>query len=235
MLKIKELKQLAEILGERLKDEKPNQALLQRCVEAIWPYIYPYGLLSYVKEHAEDPIEKTDRLKMDKLLKAVTGSRRQWRSFVIGLCHTYRERHSLKRTRARLLSKATKKRAPLSADELNKLAEGNRDQALWCARAVSEIKMKLCDPNEMKEQIKLQRSVRNEENIPRFLKLSRYLDYEKLLQLVPAEILQELQSRYAKSTPQTLAFDALQDYIVFNDDLWKQFKEFLNNAYRATN
>ncbi len=235
MIKIREMQQLAEILGERLKDEKPNQALLLKCIDAVWPYIYPYGLLSYINTHAGDPAEKIDRLKMDKLLKAVTGSKRQWRSFVIGLCHTYRERHSLKRARARLLGKATRKHAPLSVDELNNLAEEYRAKALQCARAVEELKMQLRDPAEIKERIKLEHSIRNEENIPRFLRFSRYLDYDGFLKLIPEGILKELQSRYVKPNPQTLAFDALQDYVVFNDDFWKQFKEILNAAYSKTN
>ena len=235
MVKLKELKQLAEILGERLKDKNPDEKLLLRCLDPIWPYIYPYGMLSFLKEHAGEPPEKTDRLKMEKLLRAVTGSKRKWRSFVIGLCHTYRERHSLERTRARLVNKATRKGAPLSVKELDETAEKFREQALLCARAIEEAKQELFDAKAVVERIKLAKSVRNDENIPRFLRLSRFLDCEKLLGLLPEEILEAFKSRYEKPTPQTLSFDALQEYISFNDALWNQFKEILAGAYGKVN
>lgn len=235
MEKLKELKQLAEILGERLKDKNPNEKLLLRCLDPIWPYIYPYGMLSFLKEHAGEPPEKTDRLKMEKLLRAVTGSKRKWRSFVIGLCHTYRERHSLERTRARLVNKATKKGAPLSVKELDETAEKFREQALLCARAIEAAKQELFDTEAVAERIKLAKSVRNDENIPRFLRLSRYLDCEKLLGLLPEEILEAFKSRYEKPTPQTLSFDALQEYISFNAALWNQFKEILAGSYGKVN
>lgn len=235
MEKLKELKQLAEILGERLKDKNPDEKLLLRCLDPIWPYIYPYGMLSFLKEHAGEPPEKTDRLKMEKLLRAVTGSKRKWRSFVIGLCHTYRERHSLERTRARLVNKATRKGAPLSVKELDETAEKFREQALLCARAIEAAKQELFDAKAVVERIKLAKSVRNDENIPRFLRLSRYLDCEKLLGLLPEEILEAFKSRYEKPTPQTLCFDALQEYISFNDALWNQFKEILAGAHGKVN
>lgn len=235
MVKLKELKQLAEILGERLRDKSPDEKLLLRCLEPVWPYIYPYGTLSYIKEHAGEPPEKTDRLKMEKLIRAVTGPKRKWRSFVIGLCHTYRERHSLERTKARLVNKATRKSAPLSAKELEDLAEKFREQALLCARAIEESKLELFDGGAVVERIKLAKSVRNDENIPLFLRLSRYLDYEKLLGMLPAEILEDFRARYEKPTPQTLLFDALQEYISFNDELWKRFKEILSESYSRIN
>lgn len=235
MVKLKELKQLAEILGERIRDKSPDEKLLLRCLEPVWPYIYPYGTLSYIKEHAGEPPEKTDRLKMEKLIRAVTGPKRKWRSFVIGLCHTYRERHSLERTKARLVNKATRKSAPLSAKELEDLAEKFREQALLCARAIEESKLELFDGGAVVERIKLAKSVRNDENIPLFLRLSRYLDYEKLLGMLPAEILEDLRARYEKPTPQTLLFDALQEYISFNDELWKRFKEILSESYSRIN
>lgn len=235
MVKLKELKQLAEILGERLQDKNPDENLLLRCLEPVWPYIYPYGTLSYIKEHAGDTPEKTDRLKMEKLIRAVTGSKRKWRSFVIGLCHTYRERHSLTRARARLVNKATRKGAPLSAKELDDLAEKFREQSLLCVRAIEESKLDLFDGEAVAEGIKLAKSVRNDENIPRFLCLSRYLDYEKLLEMLPADVLEDFKWRYEKPTPQTLSFDALQEYISLNDDLWKQFKKNLAEAYGKVN
>lgn len=235
MVKLKELKQLAEILGERLKDKHPDEKLLLRCLEPIWPYIYPYGMLSFLREHAGESPEKTDLLKMEKLLRAVTGSKRKWRSFIIGLCHTYRERHSLKRARARLVNKATRKGTPLSAVELNQVAEKFREQALLCARVIDEAKLELFDGEAVAEQIKLAKSVRNDENIPRFLRLSRYLDFEKLLQLLPAEVLEAFNARYEKPTPQTLSFDALQEYISFSDGLWKKFKEILIEFYGKVN
>jgi hypothetical protein len=231
MVKLKELKQLADILGERLKDKNPNETLIQRCLEPVWHYIYPFGLLSYLNEHAGDPPEKIDQLKMEKLLRAITGSRRKWRSFLIGLCHTYRERHSLARARARLIKKAVRKGAPLSSRKLDDLAEKFREQALLCARAIEEAKLELFDFEAATERIKLAQSVRNDENIPRFLQLSRYLDFDKLLDVLPAEFLDGLRSRYEKHNPQTLFFDALQEYIALDDDLWKQFKETLLASY----
>lgn len=235
VVKLKELKQLAEILGERLQDKNPDEKLLLRCLEPVWHYIYPYGTLSYIKEHTGDSPEKTDRLKMDKLLRAVTGSKRKWRSFVIGLCHTYRERHSIERTKARLVSRAARKSAPLSLKELEDLAEKFREQSLLCARAIEDAKLELFDGEEVIERIKLAKSVRNDENIPLFLRLSRYLDYEELLGMIPAETLENFRARYVKPTPQTLSFDVLQEYISFNNELWKRFKVILSESYGKMN
>lgn len=234
MAKLREVIQLAEILGERLKDEKPDQRLILRCVEAVWPYIYPYGLLSYMQNHSEDPPEKIDRLKSDKILKAVTGSRRKWRSFIMGICYTYRERHSLKRARIRLVNKAIKKGALLSAAELDDLAESFRKQALDCARVLEEMKLELfLDMGIAAEKSRLAKSIRNDGNIPRFLRLSRYIDCDLLLQTLPAEITKELRSRYEKPTSRTLAFDALQEYIALDDKLWKRFKDSLLEKFKS--
>jgi hypothetical protein len=235
VLKLKEMVQLAEILGERLRDEKPDEKLVLRCAEAIWPYIYPYGLLSYIKEHAADPPDKTDRLKADKILKAVLGAKRKWRGFIMGLCHTYRERHSLKRTRLRLINKAIGKGTPLSAEELDHLAEKFREQALFCDRTIKDLGMSLIDPADVAERAKLAKSVCNDENIPRFIRFSRCLDYDSLLCLLPAEVLEDIKSRYERPTPQTLSFDALQEYICFNDELWTLFKDNLIKAYFKVN
>ncbi|NLI12330.1 hypothetical protein [Pelotomaculum propionicicum] len=235
MVKLKEMVQLAEILGERLRDEKPDEKLVLRCVEAIWPYIYPYGLLSYIKEHAADPPEKIDKLKADKILKAVLGPKRKWRGFIMGLCHTYRERHSLKRARVRMVNKAALKGVPLSTEELDNLAEKFREQALTCDRAIKEVEMGLFHPASAVEQVKLAKSVRNDENIPIFLRFSRYLDFEWLLSLLPAETLEVFKSRYDKPSLQTLSFDALQEYICFNDELWADFKDKLLKTYLKAN
>lgn len=234
MAKLKEVIQLAEILGERLKDEKPNERLILRCVEAVWPYIYPYGLLSYMQKHTDDPPEKIDRLKSDKILKAVTGSRREWRSFIMGICYTYRERHSLKRARIRLANKAIKKGALMSAAEMDELAESFRKQALDCARVLEEMKLELfLDTGTVAEKSRLAKSMRNDGNIPRFLRLSRYIDCDLLLQTLPAEITKELNSRYEKPTSRTLAFDALQEYITLDDILWKRFKDSLSEKFKS--
>ncbi|MFX4263525.1 hypothetical protein ACOBQJ_15170 [Pelotomaculum propionicicum] len=234
MANLKEVLQLAEILGERLKDEKPDERLILRCVEAVWPYIYPYGLLSYMQSHAEDPPEKADRLKSDKILKAVTGSRRKWRSFIMGICYTYRERHSIKRARIRLVNKAIKKGALMSAAELEDLAESFRKQALECARMLEELKLDLfLDMGAAAEKSRLAKSMRNDGNIPRFLRLSRYIDCGSLLQTLPAEIMKELESRYEKPTSRTLVFDALQEYIALDDVLWKQFKDRLTEKFKS--
>jgi hypothetical protein len=233
--KLKEVIKLAGILGERLKDDQPNERLVMRCVEAVWPYIYPYGLLSNIQAHKGDPPEVTDRLKSDKILKAVTGSKRHWQSFIIGICHTYRERHSLRRARIRLVHKAVKKGSPLSAAALDDLAEGFRSNALDCARSIEESRMNLYDIEAAAEQARVAISIRNDENIPRFLRLVRYMEYETLLQGLPAAILGELKSRYEKPTPQTLAFDALQEYISLDDSLWKQFKDSLAAKFKNIN
>ncbi len=235
MLKLKEMVQLAEILGERLRDEKPEEKLVLRCADAIWPYIYPYGLLSYMKEHAADPPDRTDRLKADKILKAVLGAKRKWRGFIMGLCHTYRERHSLKRTRLRLINKAIGKGTPLSAEELDHLAEKFREQALYCDRTIKELGRDLIDPADVVERAKLAKSVCNDENIPRFIRFSRGLDYDSLLCLVSTEVLEDFKSRYERPTPQTLSFDVLQEYICFNDELWTLFKDNLIKAYFKVN
>lgn len=234
MVKLKEMIQLAEILGERLRDKRPDEKLVLRCVEAIWPYIYPYGLLSYMKEHAADSPERIDRLKADKLLKAVLGSKRKWRSFIMGLCHTYRDRHSLKRARVRMIKKAIAKGAPLSLEELDHLAEKFREQALICDCTIKEYGRVFSDPEAVAEPVKLARSICNDENIPRFLRLSRYLDYDRLLRLLPAEVLDDFKSRYGRPSSKTLSFDALQEYICFNDELWAQFKEGLFKTYHGT-
>jgi hypothetical protein len=233
--KLKEVIKLAEILGERLRDEQPNERLVMTCAEAVWPYIYPYGLLSYIQAHTGDPPEATDRLKSDKILKAVTGSRRHWQSFIIGICHTYRERHSLRRARIRLVHKAVKKGSLLSAAALDELAEGFRNNALDCARSIEESRMNLYDIEAAAEAAKVAISIRNDENIPRFLRLARCMDYETLLQALPAAILEELKSRYEKPTPQTLAFDALQEYISLDEKLWKQFKDSLAAKFKNLN
>lgn len=235
MLKLKEMVRLAEILGERLRDEKPDEKLALMCAEAIWPYIYPYGLLSYMKEHTADPPDRIDRLKADKILKAVLGAKRKWRGFIMGLCHTYRERHSLKRTRVRLINKAIGKGAPLSAEELDHLAEKFRAQALFCDRTIKELGRDFFDAAAVAEGVKLAKSVCNDENIPRFLRFSRYLNYDRLLSLLPTEVLEDFKSRYERPTPQTLSFDALQEYICFNDELWTFFKNYLLKAYFKTN
>lgn len=235
MAKLKEVITLAGILGERLKDDQPNERLVMRCVEAVWPYIYPYGLLSYLQAHTGDPPEKTDRLKSDKILKAVTGSKRHWQSFIIGICHTYRERHSLRRARIRLVHKAVKKGSLYSATALDDLAEGFRKNVLDCARSIEESRMNLSDIEAAAEQSRVAISIRNDENIPRFLRLVCYMEYETLLQALPATIMEELQSRYEKPTPQTLAFDALQEYISLDDNLWKHFKVSLAAKFKNLN
>lgn len=233
MAKLKEVIQLAEILRERLKDEKPNERIILRCVEAVWPYIYPYGLLSYIHGHTGAPPEKTDLLKSEKIFKAVTGSRRKWRSFIMGICHTYRERHSLRRARIRLVNKAVKKGSLMSAGELDDLSESFRKQALDCARLLEELKINMFDMETVAEQSRLAKSIRNDENIPRFLQLNRYMDYDSLLQALPAGVLAELKSRYDRPTPRTLSFDALQEYIALDDRLWKMFKDSLVEKYKS--
>jgi hypothetical protein len=233
--KLKEVIQLAEILGERLKDEKPNERLVLTCVEAVWPYIYPYGLLSYIQSHTGDHPEKIDRLKSEKIFKAVTGSRRKWRSFIMGICHTYRERHSLRRARIRLVNKAIKKGALMSAAELDDIAESFRNQALDCARLLEDLKLNLLDTGAAAEQSRLAKSIRNDENIPRFLRLSRYMEYDSLLKTLPAGILDELKSRYDRPNPRTLTFDALQEYIALDGRLWKQFKDTLAGKFKGMN
>ena len=225
--KLRELKQLAGILGERLRDQSPDERLLLRCMEPVWPYIYPYGTLSYIKAHAQETPEQTDRLKMEKLQRAVTGGRRKWRSFVIGLLHTYRDRHSLQRTRARLVNRAARQGPSLAALEMAALLEAFREQALLCARAVEDARLEMFDFQAVKERIKLAKTVRNEENIPRFLRLRPYLDYGQVLEMLPAELLELARSRYDKPTPQTLCFDALQEYICLDDGLWERFKKLL--------
>lgn len=233
MAKLKEVVQLAGILGERLKDEKPDERLILRCVEAVWPYIYPYGLLSYIQSHAGDPPEKTDRMRSDAIFKAVTGSKRKWRSFIIGICHTYRERHSLKRARTRLVNKAFRKGSPVSAAELDSMAESFRQQALDYARLLEELKLGLFDPEAAAEKSGTAISIRNDENIPRFLRLSRYIDFDSLLLTLPPGVLEELKSRYENPTPRTLSFDALQEYIALDDMLWKQFKDSLAGRFKS--
>ena len=235
MAKLKEVIKLAGILGERLKDEQPDERLVMICVEAVWPYIYPYGLLSYLQAHIGGPPEVTDRLKSDKILKAVTGSKRHWQSFIIGICHTYRERHSLRRARIRLVHKAVKRGSLLSAAALDDLAEGFRKNALDCARSIEASRMNHSDIEAAAEQARVAISIRNDENIPRFLRLVRYMEYEILLQELPAAILEELKSRYEKPTPQTLAFDALQEYISHDDNLWRQFKDSLAAKFKSIN
>jgi hypothetical protein len=231
MAKLKEVMQLAGILGERLKDDQPNERLVSICVETVWPYIYPYGLLSYMQKHPGISPEITDRLKSDRIFKAVTGTKRNWHSFLIGICHTYRERHSLRRARIRLVNKSVKKGALLSAAELDTLAESFRRQALDCARYIEELSVNLYDPEAVAEQSRVAISIRNDENIPRFLRLSRYIDCDPLLLTIPDEVLEELNSRYEKPTPRTLCFDALQEYISPDDKLWKHFKNGLKQKF----
>lgn len=231
LAKLKELIQLAEIMRERLQDQNPNEQLILRCLDPIWPYIYPYGLISYLKKHQGEPPEKTDRLKMEKIQRAVTGSRKKWRSFVIGLCHTFRERHSLRRVRARMVKRAAKKGPELSPEELRDLAEKFREQALRCLREIDEAKLELFDARAAAERMKLAVAVRNEENIPLFLRLSPYLDYGKILETLPAEVLDLFRSRYESPTPRNLAFDALQEYICAYDALWEMFKKDLIESF----
>ncbi|MCL6558527.1 MAG: hypothetical protein K6U74_06940, partial [Firmicutes bacterium] len=173
MVKLKELKQLAEILRERLLDGNPDPTLILRCVEPIWPYIYPFGLLSYMKGRGEDTDQQLDQLKMRKILRAVTGPKRCWRSFIIGLFHTYRDRHSIERARARMIKKSMVAPPVDSFEELSDLAEKFREQALQCQRAIERFQWELTgDPS---ERIMLLKSIRNDENIPRFIILGRYI------------------------------------------------------------
>lgn len=233
MLKLKEIKQLAEILGERLQDKNPDEQLILKCLDPIWPYIYPFGMLSYIKKHSSDPPEKINRAKVEKLTRVVTGSPKKWRSFIIGLCHTYRERHSLKRTGLRLVNRALKKGSPGSVADLANLAGQFRKQARACASLINELKAAPVDSSETVDRINLAKTIRNDENIPRFLRLSRYLKYDRILALAPAEVLAEFKSRYEKPNPQTLSFDALQEYICFRDDLWKKFEEMLVESFQS--
>lgn len=117
----------------------------------------------------------------------------------------------------------------MSAAELDDLAESFRKQALDCAE---ELKLNLFDMGAAAERARVIKSIRNDENIPRFLRLSRYIDYDPLLQALPAEILTELKSRYEKPTPRTLSFDALQEFIALDDQLWSQFKDSLAEKFK---
>ncbi len=230
MVKLGELLMLAGIMSERLRDQKPDQALLSRCLEPVWPYIYPYGTISYLKRHAGNNAGEIDRRRLKKMLRALNGSRRIWQSFIIGLCHTYRERHSLQRNRARLAQKVIRLEKAVSARELGELAEQFRRQAQQYARVVQETPPGLFDPAEADDRIRLAKTLCNEENVPRFLLLCRSLDCEKLLQLASPDILKKLKGRYDNPTPLTLAFDLLQEHIALNDGLWKQFKAVLASA-----
>jgi hypothetical protein len=233
MAKLKEVMHLAGILRDRLKDDQPNERLVSVCVEAVWPYIYPYGLLSYMQEHPGNTPEKIDRLKSDRIFKAVTGTKRNWHSFLIGICHTYRERHSLRRARIRLANKSIKKGALVSAAEMDDLAESFRRQVLDCSRLLEELRANLLDPEAAAEQSRVAVSLRNDENIPRFLRLSRYIDYDALLQSLPMSVLEELKFRYEKPTPRTLSFDVLQEYISPDERLWKQFKKRMQQKFNS--
>lgn len=232
MVKLRELRMLAGIMSERLRDQKPDQELLLRCLEPVWPYIYPYGTISYLKKHAGSSAGEIDRRKTQKMLRALNGSRRMWLSLIIGLCYTYRERHSLQRNRARLAQKAIRLGKAVSAKGLEDLAKQFRRQALQYARVTKEIATGLIDPAVADEQIRLAKTLCNEENVPRFLRLSRSLDCEKLLQMASEEVLEKLKGRYDNPTTLTLAFDLLQEHIAINDDLWQQFKELLAGAGR---
>ena len=232
VVKLRELLMLAGIMNERLRDQKPDEQLLLRCLEPVWPYIYPYGTIAYLKKHNGNNAVVIDQRKTQKLLRALNGSRRTWQSFIIGLCYTYRERHSLQRNRVRLAQKAIRLDKAVPAGELDDLAEQFRRQALQYARAVNETTHELFDPAEAAEQIRLAKTLCNEENVPRFLRLSRSLDCEKLLDLVSPEILGKLKSRYDNPTILTLSFDLLQDYIALNDGIWQQFKKLLASSSR---
>jgi hypothetical protein len=131
------------------------------------------------------------------------------------------------------VNKSVKKGALLSAAELDTLAESFRRQALDCARYIEELSINLYDPEAVTEQSRVAISIRNDENIPRFLRLSRYIDCDTLLQTIPDEVLEELNSRYEKPTPRTLCFDALQEYICPDDKLWKQFKNGLKQKFNS--
>lgn len=233
MLKLKELIQLAEILKERLCDQSPNEQFILRCLDPIWPYIYPYGLVSYHDNHQGEPPEKTDRLKMEKISRAVTGSNKKWRSFKIGLCHTYRERHGLKRARARMVIRAGKG-LPATIEELKELFVEFRQQSLHCIWAIEEARMELFDPAAAEERARLARSVRNDKNIPRFLRISHLLDYDRILEMLPAGVRDSLAFRYENPTPQTLAFDALQEYISLHEELWNNLVKDLLDSYKPT-
>lgn len=220
---------LTGIMSERLWDEKPGEQLLLRCLEPVWPYIYPYGTISYLKKHARNSTGEIDRLKTQKMLRALNGSKRKWLSFTIGLCYIYRERHSPQKNRTRLLQKAIRLEQAVSARNLDDLAEQFRRQALLYARVVQETASGPFEPAEAAEQLRLVKTLCNEENVPRFLLLSRNLDCDKLLELVTPEILEILKQRYENPNTLTLSFDLLQEHISLDDGLWKQFKALLAN------
>lgn len=230
MVKLKELLLLTGIMSERLRDQNPGPDLLTRCLEPVWQYIYPYGTIAYLKQHAGDSAVEIDRKRLKKILRALNGSRRQWKSFSIGLCYTYRERHSLNRNRARLAQKMLRLEKAVSNKELEELAEQFRRQALQYDRVVQETTTGLFDPAEAAEQIRLAKTLCNEENMPRFLYFTRNLDCEKLLELVSPETLETLKHRYDNPNTLTLSYDLLQEYIALDDTLWKQFKTLLTGA-----
>lgn len=234
MVKLRELLLLAGIMSERVRDQKPDDKLLLRCLDPVWPYIYPYGTISYLKKHTGDSPGEIDRKKLKKMLRALNGSRRHWLSFTIGLCYTYRERHSLQRNRARLAQKELRLKEAVSAKELEELAEQFRRQALQYARVAKGTVAGLFDPAEAAEQIRLAKTLCNEENVPRFLHFSRNLDCKKLLALAPTETLEKLRHRYDNPTDLTLSFDLLQEHIALDDSLWKQFKALLTSAGKCS-
>ena len=218
---------LTRIMAERLRDQNPGEQLLLRCLEPVWPYIYPYGTISYLKKHAGNSTGEIERFKTQKMLRALDGSRRKWLSFTIGLCYTYRERHIPQRNRARLVQKVLRLEEAVSVRNLEDLAEQFRRQALQYDRVMKETASGLFDPAEAAEQIRLAKTLCNEENVPRFLLFSRGLDCKKLLDLVPPEILERLKRRYDNPNTLTLSFDLLQEHISLDDNLWKQFKVLL--------
>jgi hypothetical protein len=232
LVKLKELLLLADIMYERLRDQEPGQELLRRCLEPVWPYIYPYGTISYLKKHGGISAVEIDRRKTQKMLRALNGSRRKWLSFTTGLCYTYRERHSLQRNRARLVQKALRLKESVSTRELDDLAEQFRRQALQYARVVKEIAAGLANPAEAEERSKLAKTLCNEENVPRFLLFYRHIDCERLLELAPGEVLEKIKHRYDNPTAQNLCFDLLQEYIALDDGMWQQFKKLLGSAGR---
>lgn len=230
LVTLRELLMLTEIMSQRLQDQKPGEQLLLRCLEPVWPYIYPYGTISNLKKQSENNAEEIDRRKTQKMLRALNGSSRKWLSFTIGLCYTYRERHSPKRNRARLVQKTIRLGKAVSSRKPEDLAEQFRRQALQYAGVVKDTASGPSDPAEAAEQLRLAKTLLNEENVPRFLLLSRSFDCEKLLELAPPETLEKLKQRYDNPTALTLSFDLLQEYISLDDSLWQQFKILLTNA-----
>jgi hypothetical protein len=227
VVKLKELLMLANIMGERLRDEAPDEQLLLRCLEPVWSYIYPYETIDYIKKLQEADEGEIDRRKMRKLLRILNGSRRQWLSFIIGLCYTYRERHSPARNRHRLAKKLIRLGKPATAVELDELAEAFRRQARQYATTVQRLTASGLEPAELASQIKLAKTLCHEENLPRFLLLYRHLNGEDLLRMAPDDVLEQLKRRYDNPHLLTQSYDLLQEYIALNDSLWQQFKKLL--------